>query len=154
MDDELKELEAELRRLRPAAPSAKLWSGVAQAVVNSEKRSRRRRVVAWWSPMAAAIAVAAVWLGGRGEGGAEASRRIASAENTATPETSFKPVAAEKVLLASQEEGYATLDDGTRARRIRSLYLDTIVWRNPETDASLTWTVPREEVRIVPVALQ
>jgi len=47
-----------------------------------------------------------------------------------------------------------TLDDGTTARRLRQSYLDRITWKNPETNASLVWSVPREEIRVVPVLLQ
>ena len=47
-----------------------------------------------------------------------------------------------------------TLADGTPARRERIQFVDTITWRNPRTNASLTWTVPREEVRVVPVVWQ
>jgi hypothetical protein len=66
----------------------------------------------------------------------------------------LKPVAAEKVLYAAQDEGLVTLEDGTTARRERLSYVDTITWKNPRTNASLTWSVPREEVRVVPVHFQ
>ena len=65
-----------------------------------------------------------------------------------------KPVAAEKVLYAARDEGLVTLEDGTTARRERLSYVDTITWKNPRTNASLTWSVPREEVRVVPVHFQ
>ena len=42
-------------------------------------------------------------------------------------------------------------DDGTAAHRVFQRYLDTYTWRNPRTNASLRWTVPRDEVRVVPV---
>jgi hypothetical protein len=32
--------------------------------------------------------------------------------------------------------------------------VDTITWKNPRTNASVRWTVPREEVRVVPVKFQ
>ncbi|MBL9185971.1 MAG: hypothetical protein JNK23_00695 [Opitutaceae bacterium] len=66
----------------------------------------------------------------------------------------MKPVAAENLLVSVRDEGLVTLDDGTRARRERLHYVDTIVWKNSRTHASLTWSVPREEVRIVPVVFQ
>jgi hypothetical protein len=58
------------------------------------------------------------------------------------------------VLYAAEDEGIVTLDDGRPARRERLHYVDTVTWRNPRTNASLTWSVPREEVRIVPVNFQ
>ena len=69
-------------------------------------------------------------------------------------EAVFKPVAAENVLYAVSDEGLVTLDDGTSARRERLSYVDTITWKNPRTNASVRWTVPREEVRVVPVKFQ
>ena len=72
----------------------------------------------------------------------------------ASNETPLKPVAAENVLISATDEGLVTLDDGTQARRERLQYVDTITWKNARTNASLTWRVPREEVRVVPIAFQ
>jgi hypothetical protein len=47
-----------------------------------------------------------------------------------------------------------TLDDGTPARRARLKFVDSVTWRDPRSNASLTWTVPREEVRVMPVVFQ
>jgi hypothetical protein len=47
-----------------------------------------------------------------------------------------------------------TLADGTPARRVRQSYVDKITWENPRSNASLVWSVPREEVRVVPVNFQ
>ena len=44
-------------------------------------------------------------------------------------------------------------DDGTPARRVRARYLDTYTWRNPATNASLKWSVPRDEIRVLPARL-
>ena len=76
--------------------------------------------------------------------------RAAKPQSTA----SFKPVAAENLLLDASDEGYTTLDDGTPVRRMRRSYIDTITWKDPRTNASLTWSVPREEVRVIPVVFQ
>ena len=66
----------------------------------------------------------------------------------------LKPVAAENVLVSARDEGLVTLEDGTPARRERLQFVDTITWKNPRTNSSLRWSVPREEVRIVPVVFQ
>lgn len=143
---ELTALEAELRRLRPRAPSPELEEFVA-------RRLRPRRVLTsfWaWSalPLGAAAAIALV----------VASRPptavVPDAARIAAPAAAFKPVAADNLLLDTQDEGLVTLDDGTTARRVRSNYLDTVTWKNPRTQASLKWTVPREEIRVVPVIFQ
>lgn len=152
MDDELLTLEAELKRLSPLPPTPGLAAQIA-----AELRPRRRAAgaAAWfWGialPAAAAVAVliAKPW-------------RWTERVPLATPATAearpaeavFKPVAVENVLYSAQDEGIITLGDGTAARRERLRYLDTIIWRNPHTNASLTWTLPREEVRVIPVSLQ
>ena len=69
----------------------------------------------------------------------------------ATAADLYEPVSAENVLYDSRDEGLVTLDDGTTAHRVFQSYLDTYTWRNPHTNASLRWTVPRDEVRVIPV---
>lgn len=142
MDEELKQLEAELRRLRPVAPPASLAMAMEQRLV----RRRQGWIVRWsWValPMAAALAFLVM-------------RRpdvIAPAAPVVIPPL-FRPVAAQNLLLSSEDDGYVQLADGTTARRLRQSYIDTITWQNPRTKASLKWTVPREEVRVVPVLFQ
>jgi hypothetical protein len=164
MDDDLKQLEAELQRLRPAAPSKALEARVARdlAAPAPSVARRPRAAVHWlWSaalPIAAALAVVALLPGQRRErtnADSSTAPRMASVSIGATPGSSaLKPVAAENVLYSAQDEGLVTLEDGTTARRERLNYVDTITWKNPRTNASLTWTVPREEVRVVPVNFQ
>src|ERR1017187_7775732 len=52
------------------------------------------------------------------------------------------------------DPGYVMLAAGWPARRMREAHLDTIVWKDPRSAASLQWSVPREEIRIVPVSFQ
>lgn len=163
MDDELEQLEAELKRLSPARPSRVLEDRIARELAPAPvastsapataKAPRRRLATVhwWWSaalPAAAAIALIVLAPG----------RRAAVEHDAAAAPTpmvaALKPVTAENVLYAVRDEGLVTLEDGTQARRERLNYVDTITWRNPRTNASLTWTVPREEVRVVPVSYQ
>jgi hypothetical protein len=164
MDDELQQLEAELKALRPAAPSASLGarikcdfadSAVAPTAFGPKRGAIvRRPAPLWWFcaaalPAAAAATFLLVVLSRRE---VPASGQIVAAAEE--PGTVFKPVAAENVLYAVRDEGLVTLDDGTAARRERLHYVDTITWKNPRTNASVRWTVPREEVRVVPVKFQ
>lgn len=144
MDDDLRELEAELRRLRPRAPSRRL-EGRLEAKLGSERPLTRGFLRAAWL----ALPVAAAWL----LAFAAMRRHSSSAAGPGTTD-SFKPIAAENLLLDARDEGYVTLADGTTARRVRQSYLDTFTWRDPRTHASLTWSLPREEVRVVPVVFQ
>jgi hypothetical protein len=144
MDDELLKFEAELKALRPVAPKAELRDRIAREL----PAATRARAGWWWTavPAAAALAIALV-LAGRKE--PPLSEGLAAAQ-VAT----FRPVAAEKVLYAAADEGPVTLADGTAGRRVRSSYVDTITWKNPKTNASLRWSVPRDEVRVMPVVFQ
>jgi hypothetical protein len=161
MDDELHQLEAELKALRPTTPSRGLVQRLemefaAQGTEARPVHAARR----WWLwagalPAAAALAVAFT-LGGHREPAPSASVASASSapQASSVADEQFKPVAAENVLYAVNDEGLVTLDDGTAARRERLSYVDTITWKNPRTNASVRWTVPREEIRVVPVKFQ
>jgi len=149
MDNDLLELEAELKRLRPVATSA-----LAAARVERVLGSRRRPSWAWaaW-PIAAALVVGLVLLKDR----RAVSPAAVSPGQTSAPakvSATYKPVSAENVLYDLQDEGIVTLADGTAARRYRSSYVDTITWKNPRTQASLRWSVPRTVERVVPVSFQ
>jgi hypothetical protein len=140
--DEFAELEAELKALHPAAPSPALRARLATELDSN------RPAKPWWFlgtlPVAAAI-TAGIFL---------SQRNLPAVPDQMTTVATFQPVAAENVLYATKDEGYVTLEDGTPARRLRSNYVDTITWKNPRSNASLRWTVPREEVRVVPVSFQ
>ena len=163
MDDDLQQLEAELTCLRPAAPPpemlARLDAALAcDALAAAEARVARR----WWIwagtlPIAAALVVALIVAVRRGPSRATVPSEdgtVARPGPSAPAENVFKPIAAENVLYAVSDEGFVTLDDGTAARRERLSYVDTITWKNPCTNASVRWTVPREEIRVVPVKFQ
>lgn len=67
---------------------------------------------------------------------------------------SYRPVKAANVLYDLQDEGPVLLEDNTPARRVRARYVDTYTWKNPATNASLKWSVPRDEVRVMPTRFQ
>ena len=147
MDDELDLLEAELQRLRPVAPSADLCAAIERRIA---RRGRIFRLSWMVLPIAAAVAILFTFSSSP----RDAAMPAAGETKPATPGAAFKPVEAENLLLSARDEGYVTFADGTRARRMRRSYVDTITWRSPATNASLTWSVPREEVRVVPVSFQ
>ena len=145
MNDSSDLFEAELKRLRPRIPSAELLTrigreldpaaAVAPGASHSPHLWARLRWLAVPLAAAAALALAALW-GWR--------------TRSTTPPV-FKPVAATELLYASSDEGEVTLPGGIQARRVRDQYVDTYTWQDPRTRASLQWTVPREEVRVVPI---
>ena len=66
---------------------------------------------------------------------------------------SYRPVGAASVLYDLKEDAPVTLPNSTPLRRVRYRYVDTYTWKNPATKASLKWSVPRDEVRVIPASL-
>lgn len=64
----------------------------------------------------------------------------------------FRPVKAANVLYDVRDEGLVLLEDNTPGRAVRARYVDTYTWKNPATNASLKWSVPRDEVRVLPAS--
>jgi hypothetical protein len=153
MDDELQQLEAELKSLRPATPPPRLVARIERELAPVVRRRRPAPLLWFWAaalPAAAALAIVV---------GSVMRRDLASPRDATQPAIAgdravLKPITAENVLYSATDEGLVTLDDGTRARRERLNFVDTITFKNPRTNASLKWSVPREEIRVVPVSFQ
>jgi hypothetical protein len=155
MDDDLQQLEAELTRLRPVRASRDLNIRIAEELGPQALQSRPngRAASLPWAWVILPIAAAALIFAGMVRR-SPISPVPAPALSAKVAPAGFKPVHAENLLLDARDEGIVTFTDGTPARRVRQSYVDTITWRNPHTNASLTWSLPREEIRIVPVNFQ
>jgi hypothetical protein len=160
MDDEIKQLEAELKSLRPAPVPRRLVARIERELAPAAFARRPSAPLLWfWAalPAAAALALALGAVMRRELVRPVANDRqlsIAADVPWLATRGILKPVAAENVLYSATDEGLVTLEDGTHARRERLNYVDTITWKNSRTHASLKWSVPREEVRVVPVSFQ
>ena len=159
MDDELDQFEAELKNLRPAPLSSRLVARVEREMARGSPASQSRGQWLGWLALPAAAGVALLLLLFSQDRVVQREQRVDPPALVVQPpapatETLFKPITAEKLLVSADDEGLVTLEDGTPARRERLHYVDTITWRNVRTNASLKWSVPREEVRVVPVAFQ
>ena len=158
MDEELQQLETELKKLRPAPIPAALHSRLQHALgpavapeLAAVVPGPRGRLHWWWAAaLPAAVAIVLVFSFKLRNQPPVAPLRDPAP--VAAAGGMLKPVAAQNVLFSASDEGLVTLDDGTPARCERLHFVDTITWRNPRTNASLTWSVPREEVRVVPVS--
>jgi hypothetical protein len=149
MNKELQELEAELQSLRPPEPSARLLARIEADLV-----PKRRTLLAWAGlPLPAAIAMM-ITVSSEKPAVVVTPGVIAPASAVADRPDIFKPIATQNVLYATEDEGIVTLTDGRKVRRVNRAYVDTVLWRNPQTNASLTWSVPRNEVQVTPVAFQ
>lgn len=134
MNEDFEALENELRGLRPRAPSAFLEARVESAV-----EPRRRICSAVLRGLASAgFAAGIAWLATLTPGASDFRG------------TALRPVDAQQTLQSARTEGWVTLDDGTQAQRLRLRFVETVQWS--DGDRTLTWTLPREELRILPVA--
>ncbi|HVZ65222.1 MAG TPA: hypothetical protein VG936_11670 [Lacunisphaera sp.] len=176
MDESFHELEAELKSLRLHGSSAGLKERIARELAADEKTASVRRYTSatnlggwkWhgWklAGLAAIVAIiaAASWRNLSIHETAvstlpPAARRTAAAPGTSIANvvapTRFPEVAATNVLYDMKDEGTIYLDDDRSARRVRYRFLDTYTFRNPRTNASLKWSVPRDEIRVIPATL-
>ena len=175
MDESLQQLEDELKSLRLRGPSPQLVDRLtAELVAETEglvapvRRYTTTSNLDSWQ-----------WLGWRGVGLAAALAvgavvgLIVFKSQPATPQPSqvavttqmpanprvapvrdeFRPVAATNVLYDLKDEGLVNIEDGPPARQVRARYLDTYTWKNPRNNSSLKWSVPRDEVRVIPASL-
>lgn len=180
MDESFQELENELVNLRPRRPSRALQARVEAALaetpvdfppIPAATSIAPARRLTWFSwPLAAAaalmlVATAAVWRGltvpppSPAVAQAPAAPPVESAavplpaDAVASAPGHYRPVGAASVLYDLKDDGNAYLSDNTPVRRLHYRYVDTYTWRNPATNASLKWSVPREEIRVLPASL-
>src|SRR4051812_24685102 len=126
MDNEFEQLEAELKSLPLATPSAALRERIA-ADLAAPRRRAPAPIVWFWAaalPAAAALAIGIGTAMRRDLSPPIEPRRGAVAASDHPPV--LKPIAAENVLYSATDEGLVTLEDGTRARRERLNFVDTI----------------------------
>lgn len=169
MDETLQELENELKRLTPRRPSPALMQALERELGRespdeaaprySTATSLRSWKWATWSlaGVAAVIALVAVVQFNRQREKpfapvVSAPPSVATAP-VAAPVNRYEPVQATSVLYDLKEDGTATLPDRTEGRQVRYRYVDTYTWKNPATNASLRWSVPRDEVRLIRASL-
>lgn len=171
MDNPQEDIERELQALRPRAPSAALWQRLegelSVPAVGSKPRYRSATTLnswkwAGWQIAAAAAAVAILATAGvmrlvapaaGPEAGQPAGMAVARTPAApSNPRDLYRPVKATNVLYDMTDEGLVKLDSDLEARRTRYRYVDTITWQNQNGNATVRWSIPREEVRLIPVA--
>ncbi len=162
-DDEFARIEKALRALRPVEPSAFLESRVF-AVFDDEKEKNPvdivplpvggpGKIIHWFRPIAAAAAVAAVFLGAVWLFRISDERGPLAAESKpVTVKSQYQPVSAGNVFERATDEGVVYPDEGTEPmRRVRYQYHDTYEWRHPEDGSLIRLSVPQEEFLYLPV---
>jgi len=169
-DDDFSELERELKQLRLGEPSARFLDRVEHALETDLANTPRHYEVHWGGWITAGLPIAAAvvfgFLAAQGPtqrtlvhddtreavvaSGVSPGAAVVTAEHLTQPSL-YKPVAVEQLDYGTHDEGIVTLPDGTTARQWRERFVDTVTWKNPQTQAAVTWSIPRDEVRLVPV---
>jgi len=164
-DDDFAELEKALRALRPAEPSssfeARVFSLFDEAATSDRKQivalpdAGSDKILHWFRPIAAAAAVAGVFLGGIWMFRNEGSTETKTAETKTTPVTirdEYQPVRAGNVFEHATDEGVVYPQTPNEPmRRVRYQYHDTYEWRHPEDGSLIRLSVPQEELLYLPV---
>ena len=165
--NDFSELEAELKKLRPAAPSADLMDRIEIALAEPESstpsagvlpKPRRSRVN--WYGLGLGLAAAATFLV-VARMDLDRVVRPAPAMASVSPNLApvfkdeFVPADATRVVYNRSDEGLQYLGNNPEpVRRIRSSGTESMQWQNPKTGASLRVSYPREEIAYVPVSGQ
>ena len=176
MDEPLQELEAELKALTPRSVSSGLLDRIAHEMTapvaeNSTPLASRAKAAshlkAWRWVSLGGLGIAATLAFGiaivrstkhEAPVGLPASKMAAEKKGppqirTADDQISddaYQPVTASNVLYEMKDEGPASNQGGSLERRVRYRYVDTYTWKNSRNNALLTWSVPRDEIRVQP----
>lgn len=166
------DFENQLRTLRPIAPSPALEEGIARqlaasrAIATVEARAaviQRREVEAdapgfferlfpglRWA-LAGAMGAAAVFLAISYFQQPDVSLEK---KTVAVTEPDFEPVEVTRDLVAAEDGGLVYEGEDEPARVVRYTTLEHHVWTHPVTGARLEVEIPREDIVLVPIAMQ
>jgi hypothetical protein len=160
------DFENELRTLRPAPASKGLAERVAQAVQERAptagvlQRPPGRgslpailRGLAWAVGCAAAAAgvIASFRAFEQVDGGPEVEKPAVLASPRPT---GLQRVATSRALIEASEEEFLCDDVEEPMRRMRFVFLERHTWTDEESGAQIAVEVPREDIFVVPVAMQ
>ena len=164
--NDFSELENQLRKLRPARPSADLISRIDRAF-NEDAGStstagvlpRERQFHFNWLSLGLGLAAATalmLFAFVRLQQPAPKTPTVASSSPApAILNDQLVPAGLTQVLYHTRDEGLHFAGNSSQPmRRMRSQTRDTLQWRNPKTGATLRISYPREEVSLLPVSGQ
>lgn len=163
--NDFSELENQLRKLRPAQPTAELAGRIERALGEPETATagvlprERRFHVNWFSiglGLAAATALvlfAVIQLNRPAKKSSVASVTPAPTLSTSNPQ--FVPAGLTQVVYHTRDEGVQFPTNSEQPmRRVRSHTRETLQWRNPTTGATLQVSYPKEQISLLPVSGQ
>ena len=171
--DDLKELECFLEDLKPEALDSVSKGRLSTAIVHAkpeehdsivensseqklEKLELRPRIIAFACGLAAAAAIAVMFLVGGGTAPqAQMADGVASepGEPLASVRipTNAREIFSESTLRDIVDDGIILTEASTRMRQVRTLYKDTVSWTDPVSEARLELSFNREELFLIPI---
>ena len=173
--NDFSELEAELKQLRPAAPSPELANRIERALAEApatETRTAgilpRPKIRVNWFALGLGVATAAAFLflarmdvdqvpdtSPHIAANTPAPDVAPAAPNPTTAARGFVAEGVTRVVYTRRNEGLTFPEDSDKpVRRVRSQSQETMQWRDPATGASLRVSYPTEEVEFIPVSGQ
>lgn len=168
--NEFSDLEAELKQMRPAAPSAALVTRIERALEEAATSTpsagvlpRRPTVRFNWFTLGFGVAAAAAFLllirpnveRAPQKAPAVASMKPTPGSTVTRPMQAMVPDGLTRVVYNTRDEGLhfpQNSDQPMRRRRARSR--ETLQWKDSQTGASLRVSYPTEEVELIPVSGQ
>ena len=167
--NDFSDFEAELKQLRPLAPSPELMTRVERALQTTPSFTpaagvlpRPPKVQLNWFALGFGLAAAAVflilaWVNFDHSAGTKPSVAASSAPapsaTTAAPR-SLVPDGVTRVAYRTTDEGLIfPANSKEPVRRLRSRSRETLHWKDPGSGASLRVSYPTEDVELVPVSL-
>lgn len=164
--NEFLELEAELKKLRPAAASAELSARIEQslgertATAGVLPPSPKRRPI--WFALGLGFAAAAVLVLARmnvdrapRRAPAVAVNAPSAAPSNSQPARNLVPDELTRVVYHTSDEGLVFPNDSAAPlRRVRSQSRETLRWKDERTGASLRVSYPTDEVEFIPISTQ
>ena len=159
------ELEDQLRKLRPAAPSPELLTRVERALADQKTSTstagvlpRERGLRFNWLSLGLGLAAAAALVLFAFVRLQQPPKTPSVASISPVPATStaqLVPAGLTQVVYHTRDEGLHFPNNSTEPmRRIRSQTRETLRWRNPKTGATLRISYPGEEVSLTPISGQ
>ncbi len=162
--NDFSELEAELKKLRPAPASAALVHRIERALEAPAEQPTagflprpRSRGNGWWSFGLGLTGVAALLvLGLTFFDQVPSSPNVATRKREPAAVAGFQPAGLSQIVYSGRDEGlvFPPDDSGTIRRRLRYETRETMRWRNAQTGASVRVSYPVEQVVLTPVAFQ
>ncbi|HWM26208.1 MAG TPA: hypothetical protein VNP98_15435 [Chthoniobacterales bacterium] len=165
--NDFSELEAELKKLRPAPASPELTARIERGLAEVSGRTatagvlpRRRNIRVNWLGLGLGLAAAAaLLLLARLDVDQPAGKRQSVVATTPLPfaqpvpvNDAFVPAGLTQVVYDTRDEGLHFPEGSNEpVRRVRSRKRETLKWNNPQTGTSLRVSYPSEEVTLIPV---